>query len=72
MYHGKCTTGFIARGAGEEANTAQGVAECLKTPPQVQIYPAVHKICSILTGLLCGIIGDLNLYLHSAVSLSSS
>ena len=39
MYRGECTTGFIARGVGQEANTARGVAECciyLKTPPQVQ------------------------------------
>ena len=39
MYRGEYTTGFIAWGAGQEANAARGLAKCcicFETLPRVQ------------------------------------
>ena len=45
MYCFECHTGFIARGAGREANTARGEAEVLNRTemlPRVLYLPSSH------------------------------
>ena len=40
MYHGECTTGFIARRAGREANTARG--HCIAA-----VFAAPYHLCTL-------------------------
>ena len=49
--------GIFARGAGREANTARGGAECRiylpRDPTPSAINPVVHETCGTLTVFLC-------------------